>query len=253
MTGNTIGFIYKAENLINGKVYIGQTENFNRRIKEHKNNSFNENSVNYTSYFHNAIRKYGSTAFTFNIIWSGSTTLLNDMEIKYINNYNSLASHNTGYNLTIGGEGVKGYKHTEARKEKISRKMSGRSVSVETRKKISESLKGKKKSDVHKTNLSNVRKGYKHTNDAKQNISDGHKGLKKSEETRKKIGLKHKGKIGLVGNVNPKYDKILYDFINDNGEKFTGTQYDFKTKYGIYRSFMYRLRKGYSINGWKLN
>lgn len=54
-----IFYIYQYTNLINNKKYIGQTNNFQRRVNEHKSASFNPNSINYDDKLHQAIRKYG--------------------------------------------------------------------------------------------------------------------------------------------------------------------------------------------------
>ena len=56
-----MGVIYKITNNQNGKAYIGQTKNFNRRIKEHK-----KASDDYL--IHKAIQKYGCNNFTYEII-----------------------------------------------------------------------------------------------------------------------------------------------------------------------------------------
>ena len=60
-----MGVIYKATNLINGKSYIGQTNNFNRRKREHKRYGLHpdKNKTNKTSYFYSAIFKYGFESF----------------------------------------------------------------------------------------------------------------------------------------------------------------------------------------------
>lgn len=52
---------------------------------------------------------------------------------------------NTGclYNLTDGGEGTSGYRHTEETKERISKKGKGRKASLEERRRSSEARKGK--------------------------------------------------------------------------------------------------------------
>ena len=63
-----IFYIYQYLNLINNKVYIGQTNNIDRRIREHKSNSFNSKSVNYNNIIHKAIRKYGYENFEITIL-----------------------------------------------------------------------------------------------------------------------------------------------------------------------------------------
>ena len=48
--------IYKIENLINHKIYIGQSINIEKRCKAHK-------TINDGCYIHNAIQKYGIMNF----------------------------------------------------------------------------------------------------------------------------------------------------------------------------------------------
>lgn len=96
----TIG-IYKIENLINGKIYIGQSSNIERRWKNHKANAFNKNDKGYDYPLYRAIRKYGLRNFSFEIIEECSLTELNDKEKYYISKYNSFFN---GYNQTFGGD-----------------------------------------------------------------------------------------------------------------------------------------------------
>ena len=60
--------IYKIENCLNGHIYIGMTNDFERRMNEHINTSFNENSKDFNSPIHRALRKYGVENFTCEII-----------------------------------------------------------------------------------------------------------------------------------------------------------------------------------------
>lgn len=55
--------IYKFTNKINGKSYIGQSINLEKRKKEHEHNCFNPNYCNYGSKFYRALRKYGLENF----------------------------------------------------------------------------------------------------------------------------------------------------------------------------------------------
>lgn len=86
--------IYKIENKINNKVYIGQSKNPERRFQEHCKN------VNYKSLIYDAIKKYGVNNFNFEIL--GWYEDYNDKEKYYIKLFNSLAPN--GYNLAEGGE-----------------------------------------------------------------------------------------------------------------------------------------------------
>lgn len=95
--------IYKIENLINGKIYIGQSVDIEYRFKNHKSESFNPKSNAYDTAIHRAIRKYGVDNFSFEIIEECEQDQLHEREIYWIDYYNSFGN---GYNLTNGGEGV---------------------------------------------------------------------------------------------------------------------------------------------------
>ena len=95
--------IYKIENLINGKIYIGQAVDLKRRISEHKRPSRynNPNRPEYKFALSAAIRKYGIGNFSFEIIEECKEEELDDKEKYWIQYYNSYYS---GYNETIGGK-----------------------------------------------------------------------------------------------------------------------------------------------------
>ena len=91
--------IYKFTNKSNGKVYIGQSTNLEKRYKEHKYNHLNQNYCNYNSKFYRALRKYGFENFKYDILEECVDVL--EKEVFYIEAYNS---YNNGYNSTKGGE-----------------------------------------------------------------------------------------------------------------------------------------------------
>lgn len=100
-----MGYIYKIENNINHKIYIGQTVKFyEERFKQHK--------VNYTKeYFsqivlYKAFNKYGIENFTFSVIEEVDNKLLDEREKYWISYYNS---YYDGYNSTLGGRLVELY------------------------------------------------------------------------------------------------------------------------------------------------
>lgn len=99
--------IYKIENLINGKVYIGKSINIQKRFKSHINDSFNENKSSYNHLIHKAIRKYGVENFSFDIIEQCDENELNTKEMHWISVYDCciLDGKDKGYNMTRGGDG----------------------------------------------------------------------------------------------------------------------------------------------------
>ena len=97
--------IYKIENLINGKIYIGQSTNISQRWKAHRNRPFNENSESYDCPLYRAIRKYGIENFSFVVLEETTKEELNEKEKIWIASYNS-NNPESGYNLTDGGDAI---------------------------------------------------------------------------------------------------------------------------------------------------
>lgn len=85
--------IYKITNLLNDKVYIGQSVHIERRFQEHCGS-------NVDSYIHNAIQKYGKDNFKFEVIEQCNPKDLDKREEYWIQFYNSLKPN--GYNLVLG-------------------------------------------------------------------------------------------------------------------------------------------------------
>lgn len=99
------GTIYRFENKINGMSYVGCTTNLKKRVSNHKSESYNSNTSNYNTRFHEAIRTYGIDNFKFEIIATGTTENCFEIEKAYIKAYNSV---NNGYNVSTGGKGGNG-------------------------------------------------------------------------------------------------------------------------------------------------
>lgn len=148
--------IYRIRNEITGKTYYGQTVDFEKRRKQHitaLNGGYHCNQ-----YLLNSWLKYGETAFTFTFVQSCHVGDLDRLEIKYIAENRTLIPN--GYNLTKGGDGVKGYKATpeeliryserskmvwqrDGYRDKMSALHKGHKVSSETRRKMSATHEGK--------------------------------------------------------------------------------------------------------------
>jgi len=104
------GCIYRLTCMITSMVYIGKSVEFLNRMNNHKTAKDNY-------YIHRAIRKYGWENFKVEIIIDDVPEEdLNNLEISYIDAENTMRPN--GYNLTKGGEGCTGYRHTEETRRK---------------------------------------------------------------------------------------------------------------------------------------
>lgn len=207
--------IYLRTNMVNGKQYVGQTNDM--KIRDYCWYSTNMKYAG--AYITNARNKYGTENFKTEILKECDTQEeLNHWEQYYIKELNTKFPN--GYNLTDGGGGISGYHFSE--KQRL--KKIGLKHSEETKKKISQSLKGKIVSEESKKKMSEAQhrffenggvspfKGKHHTEESKKKLSEsnrgktawnkGTKGVMKSwikgkhhtEESKKKMSEAKKGK-----------------------------------------------------------
>lgn len=103
-------YIYSYINKLNGKRYIGQTNDMRLRYNGHKSDAYNPNSHCYNSPLSRAIRKYGLKNFDYILLEEVETReQANEREVYWINYYKSqitTENKNGGYNLTAGGDGT---------------------------------------------------------------------------------------------------------------------------------------------------
>jgi group I intron endonuclease len=115
--------VYFDLNKTNGKAYVGwTTKTAQERFEGHCERARNGSPY----YFHRAIRKYGPDAFDVITVYKGDDA----EEMKQVEK-NYIAGMRTndkrfGYNLTDGGEGSLGYRHTDEAKKKMSSKQLGK-------------------------------------------------------------------------------------------------------------------------------
>lgn len=194
------GIIYKATCKTTGKCYIGQTIfTLDERIKNHFNIS-----KKYRSYFHNSLHKNGLDNFIWEIIDVFHTkNEANILEAQNIIKYNT--KFPKGYNLTNGGDGCIGYKHTKETKQKISELNKGKKAPF---------LIERNKSEKMRAIVSAYNKGKVVTDETKKKMSEKKKllvgdkhpqfGCKHTLERRMKNSISHKG---LIGNKNGMFNK----------------------------------------------
>lgn len=103
-----------------------------------------------------AWNKYGEENFEFCVIGEFSECELGKKEQYYISLYKS-NDLNFGYNMTKGGDGSLGLKHTDESKKKISEYQKGKKHKEETKIKISQSHKGKMPKNIQMILDNNVK------------------------------------------------------------------------------------------------
>jgi len=262
------GLIYKATNLLNNKIYIGQTrQKLYERKSKHKRNALKSKR---NTYFYNAIRKYGWRNFKWEILgYTYSKEELIKCEIEGIKFYNS-NNKIYGYNSTKGGEGLQEPSEEVIEKlKKSGKKSKGRIPSKETRNKISLGLynyytsnegpnKDRKFSKESKLNMSNAQKRiwsnktYRNTMLKKRKEAWTEDRLKKSSDN-----MYNRWRRGdfenrdFCGGKNPTAKKVMINNIVYDCIKDAAIDIGIKpaTLYGRFRRYE---EKGEFPNGWKI-
>jgi group I intron endonuclease len=103
-----IGYIYTITNKVSGKVYVGQAVDYNKRWWKHRSElrgNYHKNQHLQRSY-----NKHGEEAFEYAVVATVPIEELDSAETAYIAQYDSFKN---GYNGTLGGDGIRGFNHTE--------------------------------------------------------------------------------------------------------------------------------------------
>ena len=168
--------IYIIRNKINGKCYIGKTNNIKRRFIEHRTIYHETNKSLKLAY-----KKYGLENFSFEVLEECTVERLNEREIYYIKKIKP------EYNRTSGGDGSSGHKLSEHTKRILKEKA----------KENWEKLPEEKKEHIIKNNLKGPRKGHLVSEETRQKLREANLGKKQSLETiiKRKKTLNERGYI----------------------------------------------------------
>lgn len=101
-----MNYIYCYVNKINQHKYVGQTNNLNRRIREHKSCAYNSKSSSYNDLIHCKIREYGIENFDIEILeklYYDDVDKVNERERYWIKEKESYCGYSKGYNMDLGG------------------------------------------------------------------------------------------------------------------------------------------------------
>lgn len=190
------GYIYKITNKLNGKVYIGQTINIEKRFDKYKKLQCRRQPKLY-----NALKLYGIENFIFEILdTADDLSTLDFLEDIYVLCFDSIEH---GYNCIPGGRSNRLSKESIL---KMSISLTGKRRSAESKLKQSISSSGKKRSLLAIQNISKCKKGNKNPNFGKH-LSEETK--QKMRETRALKNYKCsdenkiKASIRMLGDNNP--------------------------------------------------
>lgn len=124
--------IYKIENLVNGKVYIGQAVDVDKRLNEHKRSLSGNYHIN--KHLQNSWNKYEEENFKFEIVEECEENKLTEREQYWIDYYGGI---NNTMNYNLREADMKGHLSEET-KRKMSCYWKGRVISEDTRRKMRE-------------------------------------------------------------------------------------------------------------------
>jgi len=99
----TMRCVYLIRNLINGKVYVGQTKNFAQRKAGHLRLARHPRAVGGERPLYRSMRKHGIGNFTFELLEECEDQFVDEREQYWVVHFDSF-NPKKGYNLTNGGQ-----------------------------------------------------------------------------------------------------------------------------------------------------
>ena len=216
--------IYLITDLTNNKKYVGQViqhRGYKTRFVEHLCGTKTAN----TRMLSNAIKKHGAENFIIELIESDiPESNIDQKEQFYIEKYKTYYIYKNGYNMTTGGQGIHGFRHSLETRKKISeagkirwQKLQGSEELISRNQRISEKLKGQPKSETARYNLSLA---------AKKRFSENpgtFTGRKHKESSKIKIAEKNGNPVGMYDKVTEELLKTFLSameaskYLNENG------------------------------------
>lgn len=190
--------VYKATNKVNGKVYVGKTNNLARRKVEHLCKSRCKGSA----HFHRALNKYGLDNFVFEILEeheSGESAY--EAETRFIAAFQS-SNKRVGYNMTPGGEGLREVTPQERQRRSLLAKswtgprnhFFGRYHTSEAKAKMAEAAR-------KRVGPNNPMWGRPVSEETRQRLIAVNKGRKMGDEQRRQVSRQHAGELSSTAKV----------------------------------------------------
>ncbi len=183
-----MGTIYVLRNRLNGKCYVGQTRNLNKRLAHHKCPGETKRS-----FIGKAIGKYGWDNFDRLFFHGIPEGLIDDSERLMIRALRSQKPN--GYNLEGGGCRLK-HHHPDSNHK--------RSIALRGER---HPLWGTHLSDEQRKHLSEIWRGRRLSDDTKRKISIANTGKKRTDEMNLANSIRMAGRF--VGAMNPMAKRVI--------------------------------------------
>lgn len=179
--------IYRITNTVNGKIYIGSSQDTRARWRNHRHNL--RHNSHRSCHLQNAFNLDGEEAFVFDVLEECAVEELIHREQAYLDKLRPYIAE-LGYNLApIAKASFRGRKHSQEARLKMSEWHKGKVVSQETRAKQSEwqtGLKRRARTEEEKQRISEAQKGVKRkamTQEEREHLSNVTKGTKKPQRS----------------------------------------------------------------------
>lgn len=185
---NKFGFsaIYLWTNQVNGKLYVGQTQNFYVRIKQYVRGNDSDRVIG------RAFAKYGIDNFTVDILERDIPIEKLDEREQYWMDYYKSYERNIGYNVCREAGTTRGFHHSEESREAMSkhRKEYFEAHPDAIKRGKDNPMYGRKMSEERKESLRHRNLGNQYAKGARWDMS---------EETKQKISAALKGNQNCLG------------------------------------------------------
>lgn len=248
-TGKISG-IYKIINKVNGKYYIGSSNDIlgkSGRWQEHRNDLTANRHKN--KHLQRAWIKYGENRFDFLIIENVIETQLLAVEQKYLDVAKSEKENCYNTKFIAGGGSTKD-EWTEERRKNMSISLKGRIIDDKWRENLKKAAKTKNISEETKKRISEHQRKRMLGN----KLWTGRKHNEKTIEKMKKTQQSLIGKIKVLKmEENPNFDHTIYHFVNTKtNEEFKGPKRRFMEKTGYDKYTVKCIISGLTTNrkGW---